>query len=316
MEGLWKMQTAEKCMNVHGYKALINASKGVAPYFQNMLSYRVNRKLSTNIAVTGEPGIGKSYLATDLCRVHEGLDRKGNDRFGLDQICYFFSDYMDLTLKLKIGKTVMFDEPSYAMGKREWYKELNKALVATMESARFKVHPTFIPIINLSLLDKTIRQHLIQFQIVMHDRGFATVYRVKPSQFTEKVYYQYFCDLRYRLMDMNLCNRDSCLDCKQLLECNIFRARYERKKASVQDKRYEQAKAQAQHTESKKLTMKQLENLSLTVKSRFIQEDKLNVQRMRIALQDEYGIYLSQPKAYALKEALEVHHANALYAES
>lgn len=217
-------------MNLHGYKAYVDADRGVAPYLQNTLQHRVNKKLSTNVAITGEPGIGKSYLTSDICRVHEGLDDKGQDRFDIDQICYFFGDYMDLTLKLPMGEPIMFDEPSYAMGKRDWYKELNKTLVSTMESSRFKVHPTFVPIINLSLLDKTIRQHLIQFQIVMQDRGKATVYRVQPSQFTEKVYYSYFCNLRYTLLDMHLCQKESCLGCVSLETCNIFRARYERKK--------------------------------------------------------------------------------------
>jgi hypothetical protein len=303
-------------LNLHGFKAYVDASRGIAPYFQNTLQYRVNKKLSTNIAITGEPGIGKSYLTSDICRVHEGLDNKHEERFELEQVCYFFGDYMDLTLKLGIGKPIMFDEPSYAMGKRDWYKELNKVLVSTMESSRFKVHPTFIPIINLSLLDKTIRQHLIQYQIVMHDRGYGTAYRVQPSQFTEKVYYSYLCDLRYKLLDMNLCAKDSCLGCPSLDTCNIFRARYERKKASIQDTRYEQAKEQAQQSETRHLTIKQLENLSLAVKDKFMERGKLNVQRLRIALSDEYGIHLSQSKSYELKESLEVHHKDKLVEES
>jgi hypothetical protein len=116
-------------MNLHGFRAYCDARIGKSPYFQNLLTHRVNEKLSCNIAVCGEGGkytfscmstVGKSYLASDFARVHEGLDDKGNDRFSLDQVCYFFSEYMDLTRKLPLGKCCVFDEPSYAMGKREF----------------------------------------------------------------------------------------------------------------------------------------------------------------------------------------------------
>lgn len=302
--------------NLHGYKSYYNARLGISPYFQNMLSYRVGKKLSTNTAVVEEPGLGKSYLASDICRVHEGLDDKGEDRFSLDQVCYFYGDYLDLTIRLPLGRVILFDEPSFCMGKRDWYRELNKTLVSTMESARFKVHPLFLPIINISLLDKTIRTHLLQYLVVMRDRGFGTVYRINPSQFTEKIYYEYFCTLRYQLMDMDLCARDSCLDCDKLPSCNIFRARYERKKGSIQDARYEQAKESAQKTEAKHLTLTQLENLSLVLTPKFMERGRINVQRLRICLYDDYGISLSQSKAYELKESLEIHHKEQLLSET
>jgi hypothetical protein len=147
-----------------------------------------------------------------------------------------------------MGVPIVFDKPSYAMSKRDWYKELNKALVQTIESFRFKVHPLFIPIINKSLLDKTVRSYLLQFQIYVHDRGKATVYRLNPSQFDDKTYQYFFCNLEYPLFDRHLCNRETCLDCSKVEEeCQIFRARYERKKASIQDDRYAQQYEESRH---------------------------------------------------------------------
>ena len=95
--------------------------------------------------MTGEAGVGKSYLAFVLALL---LDKK----FGVDQIVYTYSDYMRLLRGLPMGRVIVFDEPSYAMGKRDWYKQINKVLVQTIESQRFKVHPLIIPIINKSLL--------------------------------------------------------------------------------------------------------------------------------------------------------------------
>ena len=151
--------------------------------------------MATNVVFTGEPGIGKSYMATSVARVQEGLTRKGKDRFTVDQVVFTYTDFMELVLRLESGKIIVFDEPSYAIGKREWYKELNMALTKTIESFRFKVHPLFIPVVNKSLLDKTIRDYLIQYQVNEVARGRAIVYKLAPSQFKDKIYHEFFCEL-------------------------------------------------------------------------------------------------------------------------
>lgn len=304
-----------KAIDHRGFIAHVNKDVGYAPYFTNMILYRIHKRMATNIVVTGEAGVGKSYMATDICRVVEGLTKSHKDRFSIDQVVFTYKEFMDLVLKLKPGKPIVFDEPSYAMGKREWYKELNKALVQTIESFRFKMHPLVLPVINKSLLDKTIRSHLIQYQVTVKDRGRAEVYRLRASQFEDKVYYNHFCELRFGLFDKHKCAEPSCLECPKLMRkkseryaCNLFRARYERKKASIQDTRYEQAKGMAEKIETQKLTMNQIEGLSLTVKGKWLKEDKIDVQALKVVLEDKYGIQLSNNKAYELKARLEIHH--------
>lgn len=314
-----RLMDKKHLINYHGYTIYENRATGHGPHFLNLLMYRIHHKMATNVVVTGEAGVGKSYMATDLARVLEGKDKKGKDRFTVDQIVFTYKEFMDLVIKLKSSKVIVFDEPSYAMGKREWYRQLNKALVQTIESFRFKLHPLFIPIINKSLLDKTIRDHLIQYMVLVHGRGRATVYRVRASQFDEKTYHSFVCEEKHALFDHKLCDRDSCLDCPRLMQkasqdfvCNIFRARYERKKASIQDARYSQALAQAERIEAKQLSMTQIENLSLTIKEMFIKKGKLDVQAMRIALVDEYGVSLPNTRAYELRAMLLKHHPEIL----
>lgn len=308
-----------KIMNWRGFQAVFNKATGHAPYLSNTILYRINRKMATNIVVTGEAGVGKSYFAMDLCRVVEGRTKIGRDRFSLNQVVFTYTDFLNLVLHLKPGKPIVFDEPSYAMGKREWYKELNKALVQTIESFRFKMHPLVIPIINKSLLDRTVREHLIQYQVVLTDRGKGDVYRVKPSQFIDKCYHEWMCAVHYGLFDNELCSKPSCLECPRLTQknseryvCTVFRARYERKKASVQDVRYEQAKDLAERAETQQFTMKQIENLSLTIKDRWLLDAHIDVQALRVALEDEYGVRLSNNRAYNLKRRIELHHPELL----
>jgi hypothetical protein len=303
-----------KVMNYRGWETLVSKELCVAPYFSSTLRYRIRHKLPCNIVVVGEPGIGKSYLATDIARVHEGCKRSGDDRFAVEQIVYMYSQYMDLILKLRMGKAIVFDEPSYAMGKRDWYKDLNKALVQTMESQRFLIHPVFIPVINQALLDKIIRSYLIQFQVHVIGRGHAVAYRLKASQSQEKVYRYELCHLHYRLFD-GLCvrNRESCLGCKELNTCNVFRARYERNKRDVQFTRYEQAKETATKKESKDLTETQIVEIALPyVKDCLTSKGTIDVQALRIALQDHEGIYLSTWKTYNIKKQIELRHEDKL----
>jgi hypothetical protein len=309
-----------KIMNYRGFQHVFCKETGYAPYFTNMILYRIKKKMATNVVIVGEAGVGKSYMAIDLCRVVAGKTKTGQDRFSIDQVVFTYKQFMELVLKLKPGKAIVFDEPSYAMGKRQWYKQLNQALVQTIESFRYKVHPLFIPIINASLLDKTVRDHLIQYKVVMSDRGKAEVYRINASHFTDKVYHNSFCGLQYGLFDKYKCDKPSCLECPKLMKkdangkyvCNIFRAQYERKKGSIQEDRYEQARNLAEQMESTQLTMKQIEGLSLTVKDKWLLEDKIDVQALRIALEDEYGIRVSNNKAYNLKRRLELHYPNLI----
>ena len=56
-------KTDLRLVNYNGFEMLESRTVGVAPYFSNALSHRIHRKLATNIVFTGEPGIGKSYVA-------------------------------------------------------------------------------------------------------------------------------------------------------------------------------------------------------------------------------------------------------------
>ena len=206
----------------------------------------------------------------------------------------------------------MFDEPSYAMSKKDWYKEIVKALVKTIESFRFKGKPLFIPIINNALLEKDIRSYLLQFQVVVTERGRATVYRIYPSQFKGKVYYYQFCKLRYGLFDKNLCHRKSCLDCKKLnpkdksKRCMIFRARYERKKIGTQEERYQEALDDAERLEYSKLSLDEIQAKVMLDFDKFFNKDKMDIDLdiLAIVLKRNHKIKLGHNKLYRLKKQI------------
>lgn len=299
------MSAALTVRNFHGWETLVNAQVGYAPYFSSMIVNRVRRKKACNVVITGEPGEGKSYAAIDLMRILEGITSGGNERFKIGQVVFTYKDYMTLVIRLRMGKGIVFDEPSYAMGKRDWYKDLNKALVQTVESQRFKVHPLFIPIINKALLDKSIRNYLLQYQVHVIDRGRALVYRIKASQSSEKIYRYGMCNLEYEMLDTDRCTRDSCLDCKKILDCSLFRAQYERKKALIQESRYGQALDMAKVKESTLLTDEQIENQVLPLSDQFTNsEGKIDIDLLRIVASRQLSMKIGHNKAYRIAKML------------
>ena len=314
-----------KVMNFRGWECLVSEELGVSPFFSSQIRYRVNHKMHTNIAVTGEAGIGKSYDGLDMARISDGLDRRGRDRFKIEQCVFQQSEYLSLLPRLRMGKAIVFDEPSYALGKRDWYKELQKVLVHTLESQRFLVHPLFIPIINLALLDKVIRSYLVSHVVHVIGRGHALAYRLKPSQRTEKIYWYQMGELYYRMFDSDLCAKDSCLGCKKLgdnekprpEDCQIFRAKYERKKRGIQLERYLQGKEQALQKESMDLSETQLEQLLIPHVKELISErtGMLSVGKMRVFLRDQHNVILSSWRTRQIKENIEASNKDLFDAE-
>lgn len=294
--------------NWHGWEFLVNSDARHWPYFQQELTARVNKKQATNVVCTGEGGTGKTYNVTDICRVLEPR------RFTLDQVVFRYVDFMRAIITTGQGVPIVFDEPSYAMGKREWFKELNQALVKTIESFRYLVHPLFIPIINKSLLDKTIRAYLLQFHIVLQDRGKGIVYRMSPSPFEDKVYKYFFCNLDYAMFDNDQCAAPTCLGCKWLehdkYQCQTFRAGYERKKAVTQEQRYDQNMEEAERKETSELTLDQIEFKLAPYLDQFMAENKegkleANLVKLKTILKRKLGISIGHNKSYDLKGLID-----------
>ncbi len=297
-----------------------DADNGFYPIFSKELNRRVANKEACVTVVVGEAGMGKSYFAMQLAR---NIDK----RFGIDQIIFTYGDYIKEIQNLShAGIPVCFDEPSYAMGKREWYKQINMALVKTIESQRFLVRPLIIPIINVNLLDKTLRDFLVIFQVHITKRGRAMVYRMRASQGEDKVYRYLICNLDYDMLDFDKCtleiearanakehpedkskvNKSSCLDCKLKESCDLLRAKYERKKMTIQLSRYEQDEEQAKTRESKELTLEQLVTQIEPYKDIYMTDGKVDARKLRYAFHQKLGIKIGHNKSYEVKTMIEL----------
>lgn len=226
--------------NYSGYRAIINRKAGVYPHFITTVRVRMRDKLANNIVVSGEAGVSKTYTSGFICKL---LNRRWNPA---EDMVMNFDEYMEEIMhKGKKHVPICFDEPQDALYNRDWQKDINKALVKTMTSQRFRLRPVVIPIINQNLLDINIRKYLLQFHVIMLRRGEGLAYRLTSSQTEDKLYRMRICKLQYGMMDINRCDKDSCLSCRKLTkktptggyECMIWRAIYERKKIIEVNKR-------------------------------------------------------------------------------
>jgi len=302
-----------RAMNLGGYEFLVNKDLGYYPWYSIELRQRVRTRKVCNTILTGEAGIGKSYQGGDICRV---LSR----RFTEDDIVFNYAEFLRGVLTTPRGTPVEFDEPSYGgMDKLDWYKEQTKAIKKTIESFRFKGKPLFIPVINKSLLEKNIRSYFLQYHIVMNERGKGIAYKIYPSQFKDKVYNYELTKIRYGLFDNNLCDRD-CLAktnlCKHLFpedkskRCMVFRARYERKKISTQNERYEIALEEAEKKESDKLSMDEIEAKAVVYFDKFynIDKDVIDQDLMSMILERELNIRIGYNKQRRLMKQIYFDH--------
>jgi len=230
---------------VKGYAVPYNEALGVNTYFSGLIQARINKEKPCNVIFTGEPGISKTYSAEALARF---LQPK---TFGIENVVMTYTEFMENMINLPKGRIIVYDEPEYGAGHRDWMANQNKALVATMRSGRFKVHPIFMPVINKRLLDKVIRENLIQFHVHVKERGEASAYKVNPSQWTDKTYHDYLCDLYIEMLDGDKCQEKWCYSCKEFQTCPYFRAQYERKRESIQNARYETDLSKAKNEENK-----------------------------------------------------------------
>jgi len=259
-----------KWIKFHGHIVPYNSALGVTLKWFNHIQGRITKKLSTKIIVVGEAGISKTYTALAIAKFFD-------QRFGVNEVIFGHRDYMELTLKLRAGRWIVLDEPSYVLGKREWYNELNKILVQTIESDRYRVHPLLIPIISKDLLDKTLREHLIQFMIIMYDLGSGEIYRLNRDHFNDKVLYRHICGLKVLTPKRNLqaqCGKHTCLECSKLPNCDKFIwPKYERKRNEIQMQRYKQGMEDIESKERKRLSFRDRIEISKQNKDKLLDEN-------------------------------------------
>lgn len=203
-----------------------------------------NNKESIVIAVTGPPGTGKTYFGMMLAMI---LDPKFNivdtpppdPKDDKGQLAFKRQHILFLTgpnSPLKRGQVIELDETHFGVGSRTWGNKDQQALTNYIAAIRSKGIILILVVLHTTMLDKMVRDYVINYEIHVTDRGIGTVYRRWFPQFGDKVFKKRLGKLVLPMPDADICNYPTCLGCKHMSpkkheeRCITLRAIYERRK--------------------------------------------------------------------------------------
>ena len=141
--------------------------------------YQVLERLKTgrNLlgVVTGEVGQGKSYWSLRVC---EEFD----PQFSIDKVVFDPKNFREAVMTVPKGSWLLFDEPNIGLSHRSWYSEANKVTTWFIQSSRFLQVSVIFALPAIRLMDVAAR-NVAHVMVIMKDRGYGVVYRLKPNYF-------------------------------------------------------------------------------------------------------------------------------------
>lgn len=332
-----------KLINWNGYKIAVLDSGGLTTQFFDQVAARRKNNQSVIIIITASPGEGKSYMAMRFAQIFDpkfhvlDLHEKPLPEEDPSQIVFerqHFHYLIGNNTPLVYGQCLMSDEAQYAMGARNWYVDIQKDLVESIESVRSKGLIIVIVALHLELLDKIIRKFVLTYMFHVEARGRAVVYRLYTPRFEKEMRKHRLGELYLKLPDFEKCSHRNCLQCKfsgvmkrqwQKREkweeigykpCKSIRAIYERRKKEFVSTRSDHAadKAAQKAVRERVIPDKQLaqafvdyhkENPSRT---RYNNRKDIESAYIQIVLEDKLGVTIGVGKAVQLRTRMYIEH--------
>jgi len=207
---------------------------GLAPNFFNDIAKRRRNKESIVIFVTARAGKGKSWFAL---RAGEILDPK----FDVNtQVCFRREEIMLLLSgdsPIRSGQVMIIDEAHFGIGARHWTDRDQQDISDHIAAARSKGYILFIVVLHQDMIDKQIREYVMDYLIKLESRGRAVAYFREDTTFDRKKYPTRIGSIFLKIPGFEACPNTDCLGCSNLSRCKVMRAVYERKKRAFTDEK-------------------------------------------------------------------------------
>lgn len=165
----------------------------LGPFLSAIESRRVNRT-NSNIAVTGEPGLGKSTLSL-VCgeRLRPDVFVDHPEEAIRQFVTFKTSTFIRAIKDAPKGSVIIGDEFGQQMHHRTFMKEGNISLSNVLQGFRYQKHIAFMNVPSLTLIDADA-QRLLTWMASVSQRGKATIYRVTHPTFNGVEFFHTFID--------------------------------------------------------------------------------------------------------------------------
>jgi hypothetical protein len=148
-------------------------------WFFDSWERRHERHKNLLIAATGQSlGIGKTYWLL------EAFLKKYPD-FTVQQIVFIPKQFWAIVNDLPKGQWagILWDDPTKGLQKRDWYKEVNKAVTSFAKTAsRYKKRDLGFALPSFDDLDIALREIMV-LEAQMKEPGLAKIHRIKRNKF-------------------------------------------------------------------------------------------------------------------------------------
>jgi len=266
---------------------------------------RRNNNESIVITITGPPGSGKTYFGI---RLAQKLDPKfhindtpappphedtGQIAFNREHLSYLTGPKSPL----KRDQVIVLDESHFGVGARSWQNSKQQEVTNYLASIRSKGLVLIMVVLHTDMVDKLLRNFVINYEFSMIKRGTALVYRRFYPPRGHKVWSNRLGPLELLMPDEGLCNWGSCLRCDFLdkepgKRCVSMRAVYERRKDAFLAARsaLKEEEYQAESRVPRSQLLIELESLKSRIPTRGKGSNKrVNQSRLGAFVLDELG---------------------------
>ena len=206
--------------------------------FLKWLTKRVMKdNLNATVIIEGEyTGVGKSYTGMYLSEEFHIKHKKILPPFTVDNIFFQPEDAMDFIGDAPRYSCGIYDDAGATAGHRKWFDEVMNILSTTVQTYRFRNLILFLTVPFGIQVDIDLRR-LSNLSMVVHDRGYACVYKVTFQKFANKgrgaIYYDHLFNIGSK--------RDKKL--RLPMPSKELYTKYEEKKAAVFLKKWEMDKS-------------------------------------------------------------------------
>src|SRR5437867_638178 len=156
-----------------------------SPYYENhswfFESWRRRHERHKNLLIcaTGQSlGIGKTYWMLSA------FERMYPD-FTVEQIVFVPKQFWEILETLPRGEWagILWDDPTKGLQKRDWYKEVNKAVTSFAKTAsRYRQRDLGFALPSFDDLDISLREIMV-LEAQMKEPGLAKIHRIKRNKF-------------------------------------------------------------------------------------------------------------------------------------